>query len=270
MNQSNLLQKLNPLGVAVFSAISFTSIAILPAQAANFTQSSSLQWTGDTFDFTEHATNAIVNEESFSVTFNPSGEVSVRGASGDFVPYFSDLPNDFATNSITVDFNFLAAIETPPGFQDAAEFQLGDDLIFSFQTPAGPDSPVTFTLPEGSIFTAELDIDGGVEVELDATELNSGGWEALLPNATGGDPNISGTANSSTFTFDQSEVSIVGVYSTTGDFGTSDPSDPSDPPNPPNPSPVESEPQVVPEPGSILGFLTIGGLCLLLKGKKQS
>ena len=36
MNQTNLLHKLAPLGVAVFGAISFTGIAVVPAQAAVF------------------------------------------------------------------------------------------------------------------------------------------------------------------------------------------------------------------------------------------
>ena len=229
-------------------AIAGVGIAATPAQAADFTQISSLQWTGDTSDFVQDAADAIVNETAFTVTFDVSGESSVRGASGDFVQYFPGLPDDFVTNSPTVDFNFFMAIDTPPGFADAAEFELQDPLTFSFQTPAGPGSPVELTLPAGSIFTAVLDLDDGVEVELDPGQLGLGEWEALLPNAPGGDPDISGTANSSTFTFDQSAASIIGVYSATGDFS----------------------PNGVPEPASILGLIAVGGLGMAMKRKKQS
>ncbi len=139
--------------------------------------------------------------------------------------------------------------ETILGFQTSAEFKIEDDITFSFLTPSAPGSPVMLTLPEGSIFTASLDSNGAVQVRLD-----SGEWEAVLPNAPGGDPDISGIAISSTFTFDQSEASIIGVYSTTGNFEP----------------PIDLPPVTVPEPASILGLLTIVGLGLGLKCKKQS
>ena len=247
MNQTNLLQKLAPLGVAVFGAISFTGIAVVSAQAAVFTQASSLQWTGSVSDFVKDAGIAIEDKTSFTVTFNPSEESSVNGISGDFVPYFPDLdlPNNFAAGGSTVTFNFVRETETILGFETSADFEIEDDLTFSFLTSATPGSPVTLTLPRGSIFTASLDTNGAVEVRLD-----SGGWKAVLPNAPDGDPDISGIANSSTLTFDQSDGSIIGVYSTTGSFNSPD--------------------TTIPESASILGILAIGGLGLGLKHKKQA
>lgn len=252
IKQANLLQKLALLGVAVFGAISFTGIAVIPAQAAGFGQSSELRWTGDVSNFARDAKAAIENEGSFDLTFNFLEELSVRGVDGDFDPYFPkpDLPADFPTVASTVTFEFLDKAKTILGFQTSAEFKIGGNLIVPLFTPAAPDDPVMLTLLEGSIFTVSLDSNGAAQSTLESGEL-----EAVLPGTPDGDPDISGIANSITLTFDQSGGSIRGGYSATADFSA---------------PPPGIDPRQVPEPASILGFLTIGSLGLGLKRKKQS
>ncbi len=162
-------------------------LAAAPAQAANFTRPSSLQWTGDVSDFVKDAGVAIEDKTSFTVTFSPSKESSVQGISGNFVPYFPDLDlsDNFATGGSTVTFDFVEGTQRSQGSETSAEFEIEDDLTFSFLTPTAPGSPVMLTLRQGSVFTASLDSNGAVQVRLD-----SGEWKAVLPNAPDGDPDI--------------------------------------------------------------------------------
>lgn len=251
MNKIHCLQKFASLGVVVFSAISSTSISTAPANAASFTEQSSLGWSNGTSDFIDDATNAILAGNAaggepnlginFGVTFDPAsagGVALVSNSTGDFDPYFTN-GDTYNAGSPTITFSYVGEI-IDPEFTAAADFRTDSPLTFTF-SPTDQSDDVTMTLPTDSLFRAEIELDGGVELE-----LISGEWSAELENAMGGDPNITGTAFSSTFTFDEAGAEGGGQYSSGGSFRTS-----------------------IPEPASILGLVVVSGLGLGLKRKKK-
>ncbi len=248
-------QKLAALGVAALGAIAATGIATAPAQA--FTMTSVLEWDDGTSDFVEDATavfnggantsnpNGPINLDTFDVTFSPFslGETAaVFIADGDFAPHFPGLPDffdivpsDSAVGTFGLKLDGVYNTNPPAtGIDIAAEFELQNTLTFTFDTDgiAGASADdVTATLAAGSLFLGELKDDDAVEFELELGE-----WEFTIPG-------MSATAFSSTFEFGQVAQSSGGGYQAEGIVG-------------------------VPEPGTILGLLAVGGLGLGMKRKK--
>lgn len=114
----------------------------------------------------------------------------------------------------------------------AGEYELVGDLAFEF------DNGVTMTLPGGAEFDLIPAPGGSVEFDL----VGDAEWMAM--GIPGLDPS---EAVSSTFEFEQTPGADFGGYVAQADFV-----------------------HAVPEPGTILGLLAVGGLGLGLKKKKQS
>jgi len=215
-------------GVAVLGIA--TAIAA-PAQA--FTVESTLEWDNGTDDF--NAEVDFTGGNTFDVVFSPAalgGVSAVFIATGDFAPYFQVPPPTFIPllPPPTGSFTYVDETLTPGIF----EYSLDSDLTFTFDTTAqGNGSPVTATLPAGSIFLGEVGPGNSVEFELE-----SGQWEFTLPNGH------TGTAFSSVFEFGDLPTTGGGTYDAEGVVG-------------------------VPEPASLLGLLAVGGLGLVSKLKKQ-
>lgn len=250
MNQTNLLQKLAPVGVAAFGAISVIGIAAAPAQAAGFTQTSTLEWDNGTSDFVDDVVE-IFDEfgnvgapTSFDVTFSPGslgGQAAVFFATGDFGPFFTPppLPQFFDVSGADATF----VINSTPimvGVDLEAEFLLDGPLTFEFDAR---DASVTATLPDETPFLAQLLPDGSVEFELE-----DGEWEFVIDPNADGEENIMGRARSSVIEFGQDALAPNGSYAAQG----------------------TATRRAVPEPTTILSLLAVGGLGLGLKRKKQA
>ncbi len=248
MNQSNLLQKLAPVGVAAFGAISFTGIATAPAQAG------SLSWTNSTSsfiqDFLDESNNGIL-PTTFDVTFTPGEISSVFLATGEFVPPFPPGINPGSPQFFDVSSD-IVSLNLESGTPDTTFiYELQDDLNFNFDITGNgfnPTEDVSVTIGAGSTFLGDFDTDNGnvdglgfEEDELSEVVVNIAGVEYTLD-----DPLLEVTGES--FSFDQAVGEEFGQYS----GGTT----------------VAGE--TVPEPATILGLLTVGGLGLGLKRKKQS
>ncbi len=246
------------LALGVLTGVGITAA---PAQAAGFTQTSTLEWDNGTSNFRDDAATTFDPadvDDTFNVTFSPAsitGEAAVFAASGDFAPYFN-LGSVYTVNGglgATETFIIDKASIITVGSAIEAEFTLDNDLQFIFEPVDVPGASVTATLPQfqqngdPTKFLGELIQDGSVEFELEEGE-----WEFVINDpGLGADPIIEGTAASSVMEFGQDAFSTVG-----GNYGAD--------------GTVVVVANGVPEPASILGLLAVGGLGLGLKRKKQS
>ena len=259
MNNVYLLEKLAPVGVAAFGAISFISIATIPAQAQ--TLSGGLTWSNETTKFIQDFTilnglidpndlagslsavnTALSDAGSFDITFNPDPPATARvgSASGDFAPSFPDTGINYDVDPSTVSFNYVvdSASLTPSGDSINFEYLLGDELDFNFDVV--PDVLVEFS--EGDEFLGVL--------ELDSTNGNVLGV-AFEEETLGGTVTI-GTETQAAFSQALVFEDIVGTD--LGEYAAS----------------VSVQHESVPEPATILGVLAVGSLGLGLKRKKQA
>ena len=245
MNKSHLLQKLAPLPFAAFGVIVFTGITTAPAQA--FTLDSTLEWDDATSDFWDDVNLDDVGD-IFSVTFSPAdlgGEAASFINTGDFAPFFTDPDNLYPINNgagATGTFQNLGpgAIGSLPALPASESYlELTNDLVFNF------GNGVTATLPDGSIFVGLQEPDTSFEFDLEGGAVIDGVLSEWIFNIDG-DTRI---ARFSNFEFGDLPPEDGGNFAAEG-F-------------------IEGETRV-PEPASIIGFLTIGGLGLGLKRKKQS
>ena len=254
MNKPHLLQKLTPLGIAAFSAITFTAIATRPTQAADFTQTSTLEWEDSGSNIFNEATAAFAAEGlDFTATYsgsNTDGEANVGFSTGDFADFISPFTSDIPIvplNIATGTWTNIGILD-PNGFQARADFQLQDDIEFQFDVNGDNifgAGDVKMVLPENTIIQGEIEQNNAIEFELE-----SGEWEAMLLDPDGNIiDDISGEATASVFEFGQTPAAPGLTFDAEADF---------DPP-----------PAPVPEPTTILGLLTISGLGLSLKGKKK-
>ena len=248
MNRNNLLHKLTPVGVAAFGVISITSISTPPAQAADL--NGQLSWTNGSLILPEGAAqDAFNNGGSFTATFSPEvvSDALVSTATGDFDDFLdsgtlysinsgSGAPGTFTRNTIPI------PDPINPDLLEA-EFTLQNDLIFEFfDVSTDTTTGVVMTLEAGSTVEGLFDTnDGSIEFALES--LPGTGDEWLGQTFTDG-PNF---AVSSVFEFGITALATEGTFEADAVF-------------------VEH----VPEPTTILGLLTICGLGLGLKHKKQS
>ena len=244
MKKCHLLQKLSSLGVAAFGAISVISIVTAPARA--FTLNSTLEWDDATSDFWD-GVDLTDENNVFSVTFTPAnlgGEAAVFIATGNFSPFFPDLPNFFPINGGNgVTGTFANIGQDSPGFglpdlpASEAYYELTNDLEFDF------GNEVSATLSSGAIFVGIQEPDTSYEFDLEGGAGDSSEWEFSIPG-------MNKTATFSNFEFGDLPPLDGGDFATEGFVeGDGGPT--------------------VPEPASILGLLTICGLGLGLKRKKE-
>ena len=239
MKLPNFLQKLSPLGVATLGAIAATGMAIAPAQADDLM--GELPWLNGTSDFVDSATDSFdMVGDTFEVNFSPTfgsltGVAPVQAPTFDFVPPFTPVPDFYPINGNAgtgnITFENILLVAPAPGVTAEAEFKNNDLISFNF------GNGVTAELAAGSTFLGELKNDDAVEFE-----LITGEWEFTF-DATTPTPGMA-EAFSSTFLFGQAAGTETGTYEAEGIIG-------------------------VPEPGSILGLLAVGGLGLGMKRKKQ-
>lgn len=246
MNNIHLLQKFAPVGVAGFAAISVTGITTAPAQAG------SLSWTNSTSSFIENflddSNNGIL-PSTFEVTFTPGEISSVFLATGEFVPPFPSginpaNPQFFDVSSDTVNLDFVSGTVATNFL-----YELDDDLTFNFDITGNgfnQAEDVSITIGAGATFLGDFDTDNG---NVDGLGFEEDMIEEIVVNIAGDVYTLDGDVlrvTGESFTFDQAVGEEFGQYSggvvVTG---------------------------TTPEPATILGFLTVGGLSLGLKRKKQ-
>ena len=271
MDKTNLLQKLTPVGVAAFGVIAFTGITVYPAQAGQLGYEDG---TSEIFDlFVPVPAVPIPGGGTLSrpepvggvgdivtITFSPDvskfppddgiGQASISAATDEFVGtgLFTSAPPLYFADVIPA----VATLEyqgPEPNEPFIGLYTLVDDLVLDF-----PNNGTEITYGAGSVFFIEYDfattgddftiegIEGEIEfISTTGTQVEIGSTIYRI-----NDPDffpITGL----TLTFDEPAQGIAGEYS----GGTT----------------VSS---MVPEPTTILGLLTIGGLGLGLKRKNQS
>ncbi|MDJ0678470.1 MAG: PEP-CTERM sorting domain-containing protein [Xenococcaceae cyanobacterium MO_167.B52] len=250
MNPTNLLQKLAPVGVAAFGALSVIGIAVAPAQA------STLGWSNGTSDFFSDV-NPDDDDDIFTVIFSPDvtadppndgiGAASVDNADGVFAPPFAQAPPIFLQDLVPAVGNFTRIANLPGDGSEEFRYELVDPLVFTFdgvgsETGAGD---VTATIADGTDFIGFFDTDNSVEFALAAGQgqaITVAGIDFV------NDEGILETFLDDGFEFEDGVLPAGGEYL----------------------AEVEYTGVPVPEPTTILGLLTISGLGLGLKRKKQA
>ena len=251
MGLPNILQKLAPVGVATLGAIAATGIAIAPAQATEG-EISTLEWSDGTTNFNQEMKDVLdgMIGDSFEVIFSPDalgGQAASFIATEHFAPFFDTpgfydiIPDDSAVGI----FELLSPVNIAPapGIVRAADFQLTNDLKFTFDNDMNgvvSEGDVMATMKAGSIFLGEELEDGAVEVE-----LAQGEWWFNIP-AVGDKPAQMVKAEDSVFEFGDLVGPDGGTYAAEGEIV-----------------------KKVPEPTAVLGLLTIGGLGLGMKRKQK-
>ena len=246
MNKTNLLQKLAPVGVAAFGAVSF--IGIPSAQAST----GALGFSNGTSNF--FSTDiGNVGQADFTVEFvSPlftDVVTEVDGASGKFAPFFGPFPDIVPLLSTpTSTFSYVRA-EGPDSFI----YQNNQNIVFEFDTNGdNTTAEVEVIYGAGSQFLGSFDtvggaIDGiGFEEFSVATEVVTIQGEGSFTTVPRGDGSF----------IDGIELVFEDIPETTigGEYGGS----------------VSITKESIPEPTAVLGLLTFGGLGLGLKRKKQS
>ena len=193
-------------------------------------QAGTLGWSNGTSDFFGDVNPGA--GDTFSVTFSGAGQAFVSTANGEFVPPFTFTDNTIANPPYTT--NLTPAVgnfEFVTAFNaNSGEYKLTNDLAFAFSNGA------TVTWEAGTIFEYLFDEPGSVEFQLGDDPDN-------VPLVTGIQP-YDYVLPTDVLQFGDEGLSDGGVY--------------------------DAEVQVsVPEPGTILGLLAVGGLGLVSRFKKQ-
>jgi hypothetical protein len=252
MQLSSLFSKLAPMGVAALGAIAVSGIATAPAQASVINIGSDLSW-DDGFveswlaDVNPDLTGPLDNPDTFSATYDDTA--TIEGVSGDFVNWLNvgDVVTFGPHGQLTSNFLQVEGLpDTPPAI--AVYEVVGENVIFDFTDELEgeilpkidePIETIKYVIPTGTQYLLSS-FSQGQAAEFDLcveTCIGAPFWE------------INGTKISATNTGDFQE--LLGASPTYGI------------------STVTGE-KVVPEPASLLGLLTIGGLGLGLKRKKQA
>ena len=245
MKKTGLLKKLSPLGVATLGAISVIGITTSSAQAGQ------LSWENGATEFFSQVNNGGTRPTGdFDIIFSDQDVALISTATdefampeGPFPPVPPNAPFAFTDPSLDAPATFLD-MGAFGGSSIITLYELQDDLVFDF------GNGVEVTYGAGSEFLGEFDFapDGitieGVEAEL---EIAAAGTQVEINGDVYGfdtDPDI---LTGITLTFDEPAQGIASEYS----------------------AGVTVSSNAVPEPTTILGLLTIGGLGLALKCKKQ-
>ena len=279
MNRTDLLQKLAPLGVTVFGAISIIGIAVDSAQALG---NGELGWQDTTSSFigdfdidfdpgpppTAGSLPNVIAPSTFDVTFTPNGFLAnIADLQGEFEADFGfTTPPPVLVNvePATGSFDFVQLIDPvdpPTNPYNEFEYELDGDLAFVFQgedTDTTPNGTIV-TIKDGATFLGEVDVAAdnvtpeGIEFELlagDIDVLTNG----QLYTISGESCDVDGTCSviGDIFEFGQALNSSQGLYQGEAVISFTPGSD-----------------GRVPEPATILGLLTVGSLGFGLKRKKQ-
>ena len=240
MDKTNLLQKLAPVGVAAFGAISVIGIATAPARAVE----GRLGFSDNTSDFF-FAPPAVpvlgAPVADFDVDFVTSANdlVAVLNATGAFDPLFDPIETTVSTTP-SADFinGNIVAILPATGLPEY-EYELEDDLTFTLDA-TNTDDTATYTIGGGSKFLGEYVSDLAGNIESIEFELEIDAGSELCVNSE------CWTVTANAFEFEDLPGTGGGEFLSDAEVGAK-----------------------APEPASILGLLAIGGLGLGLKRKKQ-
>ena len=251
MKETNLLERLAPVGVVAFGALAFTGMIVKPTQAASFEKFSALAWENGTSQFYDAANAALDAGEGgaigqvFSVEYcllNPDCEATISNDDGEFDIYFDPLEIVSLASTPTATWEYTQDLFNEPGFVTFGEFQLiGSDLKFEFESNEVPGAIVRAILPVDSKIEGGRKNDGAIEFFLETGE-----WKFEITDTDGSTILKEDIANRSTFGKEiTSNLVTSGTYEAEGEVRVN-----------------------VPESSFILGILTIGGLGLGLKRKK--
>ncbi|MDJ0633252.1 MAG: PEP-CTERM sorting domain-containing protein [Xenococcaceae cyanobacterium MO_188.B29] len=228
-------------GAAAIALIAGVGIAATPAQA------STLGWSNGTSDFF----NGVGNP-NFQVIFSPDvtqdplndgiGAASIDNADGVFVPPFQGAPPIFLESIQEAVGNFDIVVDGGTGIGATGIYELADPLTFVFPdiTPENGAPEVSVTWDAGTEFDYIFDTDNSVEFRLAASQP--------APMVTGIDFEDE-TFLDDGLEFEDGSLPAGGEYLAEVEYNNG---------------------PTVPEPGTILGLLAIGGLGLGLKRKQQS
>ena len=238
MSQTNLLQKLVPVGVVAFSAISVIGITTVPAQA------STLGWSNGTSDFFSDVNPG--EGDTFTVIFSPDvtadppddgiGAASVDNADGAFLQAFQPAPPIYLQDLTPAVGNFVYSPDQSLAGVNEFIYELEDDLVFEFLNE-DEDVIAVATVEEGTQFVGFFDTDDSVEFALAPEQ----GQAITVEGIDFGDE----TFLDDGLEFEDGSLPAGGEYL------------------------AEVEYSSVPEPTTFFGLLTVGGLGLGLKRKKQ-
>ena len=251
MNPPNLFQKLAIAGVA--GAVAATSIATAPAQAL---KGGDITWAGSTSDFIDGVNpNFTSFDDNFSVSFgDPVGDdTTVFSTTGHFADTLGTIPPimsfDMPSDSMTLE-QFDPATFPDPLPPATAYYRVTEQLVLDFTPKVVADNPdnvveLMYIIPENTNFLLADDV-GGVEFDLCTTTcLDRPFWKKGIDEDGDGIVDLEKTFRATNvFEFEQLVGVSQGIYA------------------------AESS-KAVPEPGSILGLLAIGGLGLGMKRKKS-
>ena len=252
MNEPKLLEKLAMASVA--SSMIVGSIII--ASSAQAALVGGLGWDNGTSDFFDDVNPG--DNDDFTVQFvspqSASPETNISITSGIFEAIFpTPLAIVDLASAPEATFSYVNG-QTPISVPGGTEYlyTLDNDLVFEWNNLDGDpgDVDVRFTLKAGNLFEVETDDDPGPSTEVEAIlvgfEPSEAQWFIDSGVSLDGTDQTFSVAEAE-FTFGQIEDQPGGTFGIEADA-------------------VEA----VPEPGTILGLLAVGGLGLALKGKKQS
>jgi len=193
-------------------------------------QAGNLGWENGTSNFFSDVNPGA--GDTFSVTFSGAGVAFVTSASGEFVPPFTFTDNTIANPPYVTNLTPpVGNFEFVTAFDsNSGEYKLTNDLAFAFSNGA------TVTWEAGTIFEYLFDEIGSVEFELGDDPDN-------VPLVTGIQP-YDFVLPTDVLQFGDSITSAPGVYDASVDVH-------------------------VPEPGTILGLLAVGGLGMVSRLKRQ-
>ena len=262
-------QNLISMGAAALGMVAASSLFSVPAYSAVV---GAFGWQDSTDDFISDGFNAAgAFPTEFDVIFNPP-----TGGNGNFESNLAPVTGEFAIDyagppadvPVPPNPSFLSPVTLsgPAMFQrttvitpgSIAQYRLVDDVTFDFTD----FDNTNVTIEQGALFLVEYDFDTlgnreGVEGELqigDFIVTTNGNTYTVAPDP--GDlcttvPDTFCRISGEAFEFEQAFNAPIGQYE--GEVSISQVPDGG----------------TVPEPATILGLLTVGGLAFGLRGKKQ-
>ena len=215
----------------ILSGVAVFGIAsAIAAPAQAIVITGTLGWSNGTSDFFSDVNPGA--GDTFSVTFSPDNITLISTATGVFNPEFAPAPPPYtATTTATGGFEYT---ENQTGLAPGEfRYQLTNDLTFVFPDP-GKGSGASVTWATGTTFRGFFDTANSVEFEVEGHLPTIAGIDEIPPHFVVDD----------VFQFGDGVGLAGGVY--------------------------DAEVEVsVPEPGTILGILAVGGLGLVSRLKRQ-
>jgi len=214
----------------ILSGVAVLGIAsAIAAPAQAIVITGTLGWENGTSDFFGDVNPGA--GDTFSVTFSPDNIALISAATGVFNPEFAPAPPPYMATT-TATGNFIHSANQTGLAAGEFRYELTNDLAFVFPD-AGKGDGASVTWATGTTFIGFFDTSNSVEFEV----------EGLLPTIAGIAPPH--------FVVDDVLQFGDGVGDADGVYD------------------AEVEVAHVPEPGTILGLLAVGGLGLVSRFKKQ-